>query len=69
MSSMQYGNDELLVEFSLCGRERILLLSTHSKVAPLGKNDSTLDFNADVVVGINTGTKIDEIIYSYDCPQ
>lgn len=38
------------------------LVSTQSKVVPVVKSDSVLDFNAGIVVDIHNDTKLYEII-------
>ncbi|CAD7000963.1 unnamed protein product [Ceratitis capitata] len=61
------GNDKRLVEFGFRSSRKDFTfhLSTQSKVVPVGKSDSPLDFKADIIIGVDDGSKIDEVIYYF----
>lgn len=40
-------------------------MPTQCKVAAIGNNHSLLDFQADVAVDVNSGRKVDGIIYDF----
>lgn len=59
-SLQEKGNIDLLAdEFRLC-TSREVQLPTQSKLVPAGKSAFVLDIKADIVVGFNADSKIDE---------
>nr|WP_208892306.1 hypothetical protein [Vibrio anguillarum] len=64
----QDGNNERLVEFDFgSSREDFTFqLPTQSIVAPVGKSDSALDFEADIVGVVDAGSQVYEIIYDFE---
>lgn len=58
--------DDWFVDFALCSsREDFLFhIPTQFKVDPVGESTFALNFKADIIVGVNIGFKIGEIIYN-----
>lgn len=61
------SSDVVVQTLAFVYRRRTLLLqlAIQFKVAPAGKNDSALDLQANIVLGVNTGSTINEIICDF----